>query len=389
VHAPTPRTQADTTGRGANARDMADRQANSETGKTYLTLHELARAAREKLSIENWDYLVGGTETETTLLRNRQALDAIALQPRVLRDVSHIDTSGRLFGRPMRLPVLLAPVGGIASFDPGGAATAAQAAAEFGVPIMVSSVSKPGLEPTAAAAATGRKLFQLYVRGDEAWTDDKVRRAKAAGYEAFCFTVDSAIYSRRERDLDRRVIKRTLADVEEELFQAGLTWDHIKRYKDCHDLPLILKGIATPEDADLACRHGVAAVYVSNHGGRQLDHGLGAIDVLPDIVAAVAGRAEVIVDSGFIRGTDIIKALALGADAVGIGRAYVYGLAAAGRVGVVRVLELLEAEIWTSLGLLGVTRFAELDKSYLRKATPALMPGLTSALPLLDLDRKA
>ena len=232
----------------------------------------------------------------------------------------------------------------------------ARAASRFGVPFFLSSVTKIPLE-TVAAAASGPKVFQLYVRGDDAFVDDHVRRARDAGYDAFCLTVDTAIYSRRERDIAKRFAKPWRERAGGMEFQAALNWNHVKRFRDKHDVPLILKGIATAEDAALACEHGVTAVYVSNHGGRQLDHGRGALDFLPEIVAAVAGRARIIVDGGFCRGSDIVKAIALGADLVGIGRLYCYGLAAAGEDGVARVLELLEAEVFACLGLLGAAGF--------------------------------
>ena len=354
----------------------------SETSGDFLTLHELVAAARRKLSADIWDYLVGGAETETTTKRNRLALDSLALRPRVLRDVSGVDASGRLLGHKLHLPVLLAPVGSLESFDPAGAAAAGRAASAFGVPIMVSSVTRPGLEATAAATA-GPKIFQLYVRGDDAWTDDMVARAQSAGYDAFCFTVDTAVYSRRERDIAKRFVKPWRQRATGQFFQAGLTWDHVKRFKDKHRLPLILKGIATGEDAALACEHGVAAVYVSNHGGRQLDHGRGAIAILPEVVDAVAGRAEIIIDGGFCRGTDVIKALALGAGTVALGRIYCYGLAAAGEAGVMRVLELIEAEIAIGLALLGVDRMEALDASFIGEAAPVIPPHVLSAFPLL------
>ena len=201
-------------------------------------------------------------------------------------------------------------------------------------------------------------MFQLYVRGDEAWADDHFRRAIDAGYDAFCITVDTAWYSRRERDITKRFAKpwRTRATGMD--YQAALSWKEIEGFRARHDIPLILKGIATAEDALRACELGCTGIYVSNHGGRQLDHGRGAMDVLPEIVEAVGGRARIIVDGGFSRGTDVVKAIALGADMVGIGRLYCYGLAAAGEAGVVRVLELLEEEVRTCLGLLGVTRLA-------------------------------
>ena len=211
-----------------------------------------------------------------------------------------------------------------------------------------------------------------------------MRRARAHGYTAFCLTVDVAVYSRRERDLAGRFVKpwRATADAGQ-AFQAALSWDQVKRFKDKHDLPLILKGIATAEDAALAVEHGVEVVYVSNHGGRQLDHGLGGAAVLPEIVAAVGGRAEVWVDGGFMRGSDVVKAIALGAKAVGLGRLPCLGLAAAGVPGLVRTLEILEEEVKTCLGLLGVTSLAELGAQHLAAAAPANLPGTFSAFPLL------
>jgi isopentenyl diphosphate isomerase/L-lactate dehydrogenase-like FMN-dependent dehydrogenase len=351
----------------------------------FQTLHEIVKAARLKLSHNIWDYLIGGTETETTVRRNRQALDSIALRPRVLRDVSRIDPSGLLFGKRSRIPVALAPVGSLESFEPGGGATVAKAAAEFGVPVFVSSVTQPGLEAIAEAAPS-RRIFQLYVRGDNAFVDDHVKRARDSGYEAFCLTVDTAVYSRRERDIAKRFVKywRTRATGHD--FQAALNWNDVKRFKDKHDVPLILKGIATAEDAALACEHGVEGIYVSNHGGRQLDHGRGALDVLPEVLEAVAGRASVMIDGAFNRGTDILKAIALGADMVVVGRLYCYGLAAAGQAGIVRVLTLLEDEIRTALGLIGAKSFAELDKSYVAPAHPVVPPHVHSAFPLLTLD---
>ena len=351
----------------------------------FQTLHELITAARQVLNQNLWDYIVGGTETETTLRRNRQALDRIAFRPRVLRDVSQIDTSGRFFGQKVRLPVMLAPVGGLDQLGVGGGATVAHGAGMAGVPFFLSSVTDLSLEDV-AAAATGPKVFQLYVRGGDDFVDDHASRAIDAGYDAFCITVDSALYSRRERDIAKRFSKiwRTRSSGLEH--QASLTWDHIARFKQKHNVKLILKGIATEEDARLACDMGVECVYVSNHGGRQLDHGAGAMDVLPEVVAAVAGRAQVFVDGGFSRGTDIVKALALGADMVGIGRLYLYGYAAAGAEGIARVVELLEIEVEETLGLLGLTSFAGLDRTYPRPAEPVGPLGVHSAFPLLKLD---
>ena len=356
---------------------------NAPHVEQFLTLQEIVAAARANLAPGPWSYLMGGAETETTVKRNRHALDSIGFRPRVLRDVSHLDSRATFLGRKVRLPILLAPIGGLESIVEGGAATAALAAAEFGVPQMLSSVCQPGLEETARAANNVR-VFQLYVRGDDAWVDDYVRRAKDHGYCAFCLTVDVAHYSRRERDIIGRFVKPWRARaVEGAAFQAGLSWEKVKRFKDKHDVPLIIKGIATPEDAEIAVEHGVEVVYVSNHGGRQLDHGLGSTAVLPEVVKAVRGKAEVWVDGGYMRGTDMVKALALGAKAVGIGRMTGLGLAAGGAPGLVRALELIEEEVRICLGLLGATSYAELTPAHLAPAPLVSTPDTFSAFPFL------
>jgi isopentenyl diphosphate isomerase/L-lactate dehydrogenase-like FMN-dependent dehydrogenase len=349
----------------------------------FQTLHEIVHAARAILAPGPWDYLVGGAETETTLRRNRLAIDSLAFRPRVLRDVSKVDATSTFLGKPLRIPVMMAPIGSIESFTPGGGATAAQASAEFGVPQMLSSVCNPGLEAVAKAADNFR-IFQLYVRGDDGFVDDHVRRAVANGYTGFCLTVDTASYSRRERDLARRFVKPWRLRATGFDYQAGLSWTQVKRFKDTHDVPLILKGIATAEDAAIAVEHGVDVVYVSNHGGRQLDQGRGSLDVLPEVVKAVGGRAGIIVDGCFQRGTDVVKAIALGADLVGIGRMPCFGLAAAGAAGCVRMLELMEEEIRIALALLGVDRLAALDPSFVHPAPPTALPHVFSAFPLLD-----
>jgi glycolate oxidase len=282
---------------------------------------------------------------------------------------------------------VLAPVGSIESFEPGGGATIARAAGEFGCAHMLSSVCKPLLEGVADAAPDATRLYQLYVRSDPAATDEVVRRAIDRGCKAFCMTVDSAIYSRRERDLAKRHKTAGRLIVEGRSYQASLAWDTVKRVRDKFDIPIVLKGIQTPEDALLAVEHGVEWIYVSNHGGRQLDHGQGSMDVLPAVVAAVAGRAKIIVDGGFCRGTDIVKGIAAGADLIGLGRMQCYAVAAAGQAGVVRMLELLEDEVQRCLMLIGVTKFSELDRSFLAPAQPVNLPHVLSAFPLLEIER--
>jgi isopentenyl diphosphate isomerase/L-lactate dehydrogenase-like FMN-dependent dehydrogenase len=352
----------------------------------FLNLHEIVAKARQNLNQNDWDYIVGGVESETTLRRNRMALDQIAFRPRVLRDVSKVDASVNEFGRKLRLPVVLAPVGSLESFHPLGATSVVRGVGEFGAGHMLSSVCDPGLEELAAVAPDALRLFQLYVRGDEAWVDDHAERAVAHGYSAFCLTVDTAHYSRRERDIAKRFVTAGRRRVQGRAFQAGLDWRTVERLKRKFKIPLALKGVATAEDTRIALDHGVDWIYVSNHGGRQLDHGRGSLDVLPEVVEAAAGRAKVMVDGSICRGSDIVKAIAMGANLVGMGRMQCYALAAAGQAGVVRLLELLEDEVQRCLGLLGAASFAELDRSYLHAAPPANPPHVLSAFPLLKID---
>jgi isopentenyl diphosphate isomerase/L-lactate dehydrogenase-like FMN-dependent dehydrogenase len=358
-------------------------------GAPFMTLHEIVKKANQRLSQGAWDYLIGATETETTLKRNRMAIDALAFKARVCRDVSEIDCSTTFMGQKIRIPVLLAPIGGIEAFDPEGGASSAKASEAFDVPHMLSSRCHPGLEDTAAAADNFR-IFQLYVRGDQDWVDDHVGRALKHGYKSFCLTVDSAHYSRRERDISTRYVKKWRARVGEEgvRYQSTLSWDHVKHHKKKYpDYPLILKGIATAEDAQMALDHGVEGIYISNHGGRQLDHGRGSIDVLPEVAAVAKGKATIFVDGSFMRGSDVVKAMALGADIVGMGRMQGLSLAAGSVDGCIRMLEIVEYEIKTCMGLIGVSSFDELDASYLhRDANIVATPHQFSALPLLNLE---
>jgi isopentenyl diphosphate isomerase/L-lactate dehydrogenase-like FMN-dependent dehydrogenase len=351
----------------------------------FLNLHEVVAKARQNLNQNEWDYIVGGVETETTLRRNRMALDSIAFRPRVLRDVSKVDATTEIFGRKLRLPIVLCPVGSLESFHPGGAAPVVKGAGEFGVAHMLSSVCDPGLEGVAQAAPDALRMFQLYVRGDDAWVDDYVERAIANKYAAFCLTVDTAHYSRRERDIAKRHITGGRRRASGREYQEALDWRTVERIKRKFKIPLGIKGVATAEDAKIALDHGVDMIYVSNHGGRQLDHGRGSAEVLPEVVEAVAGRALIIIDGGFYRGSDIVKAVALGANLIGLGRMQCYGLAAAGQAGIVRMLELMEDEVKRSMGLLGATSYAKLDASCLHAATPTSPPSVFSAFPHLEI----
>jgi isopentenyl diphosphate isomerase/L-lactate dehydrogenase-like FMN-dependent dehydrogenase len=366
--------------------DAAAAAVNAAIALEFQNLHELVAKARANLNQNDWDYIVGGVETETTLRRNRMALDTVAFRPRVLRDVSQVDASTEILGHKLRLPVVLCPVGSLESFHPGGAEPVTRAAAQFGVAHMLSSVCDPGLEGVAKAAPKALRMFQLYVRGDEAWADDHVARAIDNNYSAFCLTVDTAHYSRRERDIAKRHTTGGRRRATGREFQMALDWRTVDRMKSKFKIPLAIKGVATAEDAKLALDHGVDIVYVSNHGGRQLDHGRGSLDVLPEVVEAVGGRALIIVDGGFYRGSDIVKAIAMGANLVGLGRMQCYGLAAAGQAGVVRMLELMEDEVQRSLGLLGATSLGKLNPSYLHAAAPANAPHVFSAFPLLHIE---
>src|ERR1700751_2735819 len=362
---------------------------NAELGSSnepFQNLHEFVRKARANLNQNAWDYIVGAAETETTMRRNRMALDEIAFRPRVLRNVAKVDGSVERFCRQIRLPVMLAPVGALEIFDPEGAAAVVRGVGSFGAAHMLSSVSAPGLEKTADAAPDAMRFFQLYTRGDDAFVEDHVSRAIAKGYAAFCLTVDTAHYSRRERDIAKRYVRESRLRATGGDFQKGLEWRTVKLIKDKFKIPLVLKGIATAEDAAIALDHGVDWIYVSNHGGRQLDHGRGSMHVLPEIVDAVQRRAKIMVDGGFCRGTDIVKAIAAGADLVGLGRLQCWALAAGGEAGIIRMLELLEDEVIRTLGLLGATSFAEINKSYLHPATATNTPHVFSAFPLLDIE---
>ena len=385
VRFPVPQPATRTPPMSTEKLDEAGRLKAAYERNEFLNLHEIVAKARQNLHQNAWDYIVGGVETETTLRRNRMALDTVAFRPRVLRDVSKVDASTEFLGRKLRLPIVLCPVGTLESFHPEGAAPVVKAVGEFGVAHMLSSVCDPGLEGVAEAAPDAFRMYQLYVRGDAAWVDDHVARAIANKYSVFCLTVDTAHYSRRERDIAKRHITGGRRRASGREYQEALDWKTVERIKSKFKIPLAIKGIATAEDAKLCLDHGVDIVFVSNHGGRQLDHGRGTTDVLPEVVEAVAGRAKIIVDGGFYRGSDIVKAKAMGADLIGLGRMQCYGLAAGGQAGIVRMLELIEDEVIRSMGLLGATSYAKLDSSMLHVAAAANVPGVFSAFPHLEI----
>ena len=344
----------------------------------FVSNEQIIQVARRNLAQGEWDYLVGGSESETTMRRNRLSFDRIAFRPRVLVDVSSIDPSTTFLGHRLRTPVMLAPLGSLQTFAPEGAAAVTKAAAEFGTMHVLSSVTQPSLEETAASAGNP-KVFQLYIHGDWAWIEDIVGRAKQAGYMSLCLTVDTAHYSRRERPMLSGWAPPTMRGTIDRSHQASLTWETAFRIKEMAGLPFMLKGIGTAEDAALAVEGGVDVIWVSNHGGRQLDHGLGTMDMLREVVDAVGGRADIVVDGGIQRGADVAKAVALGARAVAIGRLQGFGLAAAGAKGVVRVLEILEDELVIAMGLMGVTCIDQLTPAYVCEAEAVTPPHEMSA----------
>ena len=356
---------------------------------TYFNLHELEPLAREVLREPIFDFIAGGAEDEVTLRRNRSAFEAIEFRPRVLVDVSAIDTSTTVLGNELPFPVMLAPVALQQLAHPDGELATARAAADAGTIMVLSTMSACAMEDV-AAASTGLKWFQLYCYSDRGVTERLVRRAEAAGYQALVLTVDVPRLGRRERDFryppsfPAHVIPRNflreiniesippeahgtaLSAMAARLLDASLTWDTIAWLRSITSMPILVKGILTPEDAVLAVEHGCAGIVVSNHGGRQLDGAPAATAVLPEIAEVVAGRAEIIIDGGVRRGTDVLKALALGAKAVLIGRPYVWGLALDGETGVARVLTMLRTEFELAMSLVGVTSVGQIGRSLVR-----------------------
>jgi glycolate oxidase len=326
----------------------------------FVTLPEIRRAARQRLSRDVWNFGAGGSETETSMRRNRAGLDRLAIRQDVLVDVREIDLSTTFLGLPLSMPVAVAPMGGLVLFHPEGDVEMARGAGLGDTLVVLSGATGWPVEDVASASA-GPKLFQLYHHGDRAWVADLLARVEASGYRSVCLTVDVQLYSRRERDIVNRYSPRQAMSVApnprgpDPTYPARLTWDDVEWLRKTTRLPVGLKGIMTARDARRAVDSGVEIIWVSNHGGRQLDHTQATIDALPAIVDAVAGRAEIVIDGGFRRGTDVIKAVALGAKVVAIGRTILWGLAADGAAGVACALDILRAEIRTTLGLCGQT----------------------------------
>ncbi|POM24968.1 L-lactate dehydrogenase [cytochrome] [Actinomadura rubteroloni] len=341
-----------------------------------LGLHSLddaERAAAAALPPEVRDFVAGGSGRETTLDANRAAFDALFVVPRVLRDVSGCTTATTLLGRPAALPVAAAPVAYQRLVHPEGELAAVRAAAAAGVPFTASTLSSVPLD--ALTAVGGTVWFQLYWLRDERRTVELVRRAEDTGCAALMLTVDVPWMARRLRDVrngfalpdgvraaevdtggaahHRAAGASSVAAHTGQAFSSGLTWASVERLRALTRLPLVLKGVLAPEDARRAAEFGVDALVVSNHGGRQLDGAVPSIDALPAVADAAGPACEVLLDSGVRSGTDVLRALALGASGVLVGRPLVWGLAAAGEDGVRRVLDLLGGELRDALGLAG------------------------------------
>lgn len=362
----------------------------------FLTLQDLVLAAHERLGKDVWDFVTFGTESETTIRRNRRALDSLAWLPRILRDVSAVDASTTLLHQALRIPVLLSPIGSIARLDPLGALATTRAVTAFGTLQFLSSHAEDEIAPVRTGASLPL-IYALHPYDDPAALDDEIDRVKAGGYRAISVATQSGYYSRRERDLMNGFAgkvdplqsyagflrrERATGGVAE-LRPVRLSWGLLDRIRDRSGMKIVLKGVLTAADARLAVEHGVDVVYVSNNGGRAIDHARATIVTLPEVVAAVAGRAEVIVDGGFVRGSDVLKAIALGARAVCMGRMQAWALAASGEAGVIRMLEILEEEIVVTMGLIGVNRLDELNPDYVTAADPCVMPHPLSAFPVV------
>lgn len=346
-----------------------------------INLHEYEIAARKRVEPDIWDYYAGGAEDETTLHGNRAAWEQWWLRPRMLVDVTEVDTSATVLGQPVRMPILVAPSAGHGLIHPDGECATAQGAAEAGTVMIASTSSSRRLEDIAESCG-GALWFQLYLR----WWDkaeELLDRAERAGYKAIVLTVDMPCMGRRERDIRNNFNVRSFplgnydpdtGEPVEGLIWDQLTWDVVGWIRERTRLPVVLKGILTAEDALLAVEREVDAIIVSNHGGRQLDGAIPSIEALPEVVEAVRGRCEVYVDGGIRRGTDVLKAIALGAKAVLVARPVLWGLAVDGSDGVHRVLEILREELERAMKLSGKPSLANIDASLVRRAGPLARP---------------
>jgi len=355
-----------------------------------LNLHDLERLALERLAPLVRDYYASGADDEVTLRDNRAAFDRLKLHYRVMVDVGTRDLTTQVLGHTVALPVLLAPTAFQRLAHPEGEVATARAAGAAGTIMILSTLSTTPVEEV-VAASRGPVWFQLYVYRDRGATEALVRRVEAAGCAALVLTVDAPVLGQRERDVRNRFALPPGLSVENmlshgmggvapggsdsglaayfaSLLDPALTWKDLEWLRSITRLPVLVKGVVRPDDAVRAVEHGAAGVVVSNHGGRQLDTAPATIDVLPSVVDAVAGRAEVLVDGGVRRGTDVVKAVALGARAVLIGRSALWGLTVAGQDGVAAVLAILRAELHRALALCGCPQIRALGRDLVGRA---------------------
>lgn len=353
-----------------------------------LNLREFEALARERMTDSAYNYYAGGADDEITLDDNEASWRRHRLHPRVLVDVSKVDCATTVLGSPVSMPVLTAPCSLNLLAHADGECGVARAAAELGVIQVLSTASSMTLEDVAAAAPTGERWFQLYCSSDKDVTRDLVLRAEAAGYTALCLTVDVPILGRREREIRAGFHappaiglanlarygagavpavsgQSGLAAYVRAKWDSSLNWDSVAWLQSITRLPIVAKGVLTAADARLATEHGCKGIVVSNHGGRQLDTCVSSCDALPNVIAAVDGQIEVFVDGGIRRGTDVVKALAMGAQAVLIGRPYLWALATEGEAGVRRALEMLRSEIVMAMMLCGRVTVADVDRTLL------------------------
>ncbi len=347
-----------------------------------INLFEFETLAKGRLPKNEYDYIAGGATDEISVERNRRAYESWALRPRVLCDVHALDLSTTVLGTTVSLPVLFAPCGGHKKAHPAGEFATYRAAAAAGTILAVSANASAGFEDL-AKAAEGHLWLQLYPFRDRELTKEWLRRAKEAGYEAICVTLDSQWPSKRERNIRNNyrhmrgvnfpkaaaetVNTRRSAAAGERPDPAG-TWKDLEWIKSETDLPVVAKGIMTGEDVELCAQVGADAVIVSNHGGRHLDNTLATIEVLPEAVSAANGKMEIFLDGGIRRGADVVKAIALGAKAVFIGRPLFWGLAVDGEQGVIRVLNILREEIEITMAKCGRASIASIDSTVIVKA---------------------
>src|ERR1700691_4341377 len=343
---------------------------------TLVSLYDYESAAKRILSAPAWEYFNGGSADELTLRRNRQALDSLQLKPRVLVDVTRIDTSLTLLDCNMAHPIILAPTSSHLLAHPDAEVATVRGAGAAKAIMVASTVSNRSIEDICNAASEP-VWFQLYVEDDREAVKVLIERAEAAGCKALCITVDNPLAYARNREERVRAQAPTLP-----FPNLGITagpggrarsrrhfnWDDLAWIQSFAKTPIVLKGIMNPDDADEAVRHGVAAIIVSNHGGRVLDTEPATIEVLPAVVDRVAGRIPVLFDSGIRRGTDIVKGLAYGASAVLIGRPYIYGLSVSGADGVRSVIDILRTELEGAMAMTGKTRLDEIDRSVFWKS---------------------